>query len=276
MIRFTPAKINLGLLITEKRPDGFHNLQSLMLPIGLCDIMEVNALKSASQGMNFSMSGRKVDSRPGENLCERAYELMSRECELPPVALHLHKQIPVGAGLGGGSSNASHTLLALNQLTPTPLSKTRLHELAAELGSDCPFFLHGKAMMMEGRGEVLSPCPMALPEGTLALLFPHIHCSTAEAYGGISPRMPELPLEEVLKRGMGTWRNHLFNDFEEGIFRAHPEIERIKLGLYDSGALYASMSGSGSAVFGIFAEDVQLPKDLNKYLIWKGPLGAGS
>lgn len=272
MITTTPAKINIGLRVTGKRADGFHKLQSLMLAVGLRDILEIQPGGENPEGVQYTESGIPSGSAPRDNLCEKAYRLMAGHCSLPPVRIHLHKQIPVGAGMGGGSSNASHTLLLLNRMCPSPLPLSRLHELAAELGSDCPFFLQEEAMMMEGRGEILHPFPFQ-PRGLeVALFFPGIHSSTAEAYAGVSPREPEVHLGQLLKEPIDRWKDRVINDFEEGIISLYPEIGNIKDALYRSGALYASMSGSGSSVYGIFRKVPALDAEIAKHLVWQGSL----
>jgi len=270
MIYFSPAKINLGLQILERREDGFHELRSVMYPTGLCDIIEINQLPAAKGPLRFSQSGIRFASDLDENLCVNAWELLSSERTLPNVAIHLHKQIPVGAGLGGGSSNASTTLQGLNQIAGSTVSAERLTELAAQLGSDCPFFLHNKAMMMEGRGDVLSPVRLSLDTLYLVLLFPDIHISTAEAYGGVTPAYPEVHLRELLETPNDRWKDLIKNDFEKSAFIRHPLLKELKNSLYDAGASYASMSGSGSSMYGLFNSPPELPQNIKKYVIWAG------
>lgn len=271
MIIHSPAKINLGLRIIQRRSDGFHNLQSLMYPLGLCDILEIREAKNARKSLTFSQSGIFVDGGSGSNLCEKAHKVFSAQRVLPPMEIHLHKQIPIGAGLGGGSSNATKILLALNQLIPDPLALELLHEMAAELGSDCPFFLHDRAMMMEGRGELLAPSSVSLKNLYLVLLFPEIHISTPEAYAGIRPQLPELHLNEVLAAPIREWKDTVINDFEAGIFEKYPLLSDLKAELYKEGAIYASMSGSGSSLYGIFKQKPELPESVSRFKIWEGP-----
>jgi 4-diphosphocytidyl-2-C-methyl-D-erythritol kinase len=270
MLLLSPAKINIGLQIIERRPDGFHNLQSLMYPVGLCDILEIRVAEQGAKALTFSQSGILVQDGSGKNLCEMAHDVFSRERQLPPIEIHLHKQIPIGAGLGGGSSNATQTLKGLNQLVKNPLNPEALHEMAAGLGSDCPYFLHENAMMMEGRGDLLSTSSISLEGLWLVILFPEIHISTPEAYSGVSPKQPELHLEELLKAPIQQWRDLVVNDFEEGIFIKHPGLSALKEHLYDAGALYASLSGSGSSLYGIFSEKPELPGLVARFLIWEG------
>lgn len=276
MIHFSPAKINIGLQITERRDDGFHNLQSVMLAVGLCDIIEIRKSTGPNNGIRLSQSGIKLESGNEKNLCINAYELLSVETPLPPVELHLHKQIPVGAGLGGGSSNASTTLKCLNSLARHPLSDDRLLDLSAILGSDCPFFLHRGAMMMEGRGEILSPIHIHLDQMYLVLLFSGINISTSEAYAGVTPSMPDTPLRKLVSNSIDRWKNLVVNDFENSVFGKHPELKLLKKDLYDAGALFASLSGSGSSIYGIFPKPPDLPGNLERFVIWKGNAGGAS
>lgn len=270
MILNSPAKINIGLHIISRRPDGFHDLQSVMYPIGLNDIIEIREAAPGSDALSFSQSGIFIPAGSEKNLCEKAHEIFAKKREIPPVEIHLHKQIPVGAGLGGGSSNASLTLLGLNQLCSAPLPPETLHDMAAILGSDCPFFLHKQAMMMEGRGERLSSSSVNLDGLYLVLLFPDIHISTPEAYSGVSPTIPPTHLEKLLDVPVNKWKGKIVNDFEKGIFEKYPKIEMLKEELYSAGALYASLSGSGSSIYGIFPEQPELPDSVTPYIIWKG------
>ena len=272
MIYFSPAKINLGLQILEKREDGFHNLSSVMYPIALCDIIEISQLPGQENHLQFTQSGITVDGDPEENLCMKAWNLIRAERPLSNLAIHLHKQIPVGAGLGGGSSNASTVLLALNALTHSPLSSDRLQELAEKLGSDCPFFLQSLPMMMEGRGEILSQVALSLNSFHLVLLFPEIHISTAEAYSLVKPRLPEMHLRQLIEAPLSLWQGRVVNDFEQRIFEKYPLLARLKQKLYRAGAVYASMSGSGSSLYGIFEKPPELPEEIRKLVIWSGEL----
>jgi 4-diphosphocytidyl-2-C-methyl-D-erythritol kinase len=270
MILFSPAKINIGLHILERRPDGFHNIQSVMYPVGLCDILEIHRSGASGTGLKFTRTGIPVEEGPGENLCEKAYALMVAETTLPPVHIHLHKQIPVGAGLGGGSSNASATLKGLYQLSGRRFSLDRLHGMALRLGSDCPFFLHREPMMMEGRGEQLTPSKVNLGGFYLAILFPGIHISTAEAYAGATPAAPRAHLSRLVDGPVDQWNGLVVNDFEKAIFARYPDLGYLKSALCQAGAIYASMSGSGSSVYGIFREPPVLPGKLDRLAVWKG------
>jgi 4-diphosphocytidyl-2-C-methyl-D-erythritol kinase len=272
MIYFSPAKINLGLQILERREDGFHNLRSLMYPIPICDIIEIHQRPGQDTPIRFSQSGISLAESLELNLCMKAWKLMAAELTLPPVAVHLHKQIPAGAGLGGGSSNASTILTGLNTLAKSPASHENLSEMAGQLGSDCPFFLQNNPMMMEGRGEILSRINITLNSFYLVLLFPEIHISTAEAYAAVSPHMPDIHLRQLIKAPVNQWRGNVLNDFEKSAFEKYPRLKSLKHSLYKAGALYASMSGSGSSLYGIFEKQALLPEEIRKYVIWEGML----
>ena len=241
-----------------------------MYPVGLNDFVEIREADPKSLPLTFSQTGIPVKEGSGKNLCEMAHEVYTQKRQLPPVEIHLHKQIPIGAGLGGGSSNATQVLKGLNQLTEDALSHDTLHEMAASLGSDCPFFLHDDAMMMEGRGELLSPSSIKLEGMWLVLLFPEIHISTPQAYAGVSPSQPDLHLKDLLKYPIQEWNEKIINDFEPGIFKIYPELAILKEQLYKSGALYASLSGSGSSLYGIFPGKPELPEDVLRHKIWEG------
>jgi len=271
MILFSPAKINLGLQILEKRADGFHNLRSVMYPTALCDIIEIHQLAETDVPIRFSQSGIRIEADLAKNLCIKAWKLFSSERELPNVAIHLHKQIPVGAGLGGGSSNASNTLRGLNLLSGSPVPPERLATMAGQLGSDCPFFLHDVPMMMEGRGELLSQVRVSLFPFYLVLLFPEINISTAQAYEAASPALPERHLNQLIKAPINQWKEVLVNDFEKSAFQKYPLLKELKRSLYSAGAKFASMSGSGSSLYGIFESPPELPEDIRRYIIWNGP-----
>jgi 4-diphosphocytidyl-2-C-methyl-D-erythritol kinase len=255
MIVFPPAKINLGLNIVRKRTDGYHDLETIFYAIPLRDALELMIdpdLPDAPSPV-FTSSGLNIDGPPEANICLRAYQLLKHDYpELPPVRMHLHKVIPMGAGLGGGSSDGASTLAAINRLAGLGITQDRLLAYALALGSDCPFFLYGKPCFATGRGEIMQPVPLNLSGYGLVLVNPGIHVSTAEAFRGILPAVPAKPVSGIVQQPIGTWKDALINDFEAAIFRLHPEIGAVKQALYAAGALYASMSGSGSTVYGIF------------------------
>lgn len=206
------------------------------------------------------------------NLCVKAYEELSRDYVVPPVSMHLHKCIPAGAGLGGGSSDAAHVLRLLNAVFELGLSEKTLHRYATRMGSDCSFFLQDDPKMGKGKGELLSPITVSLKGKWLVLVKPDIHVSTAQAYKDITPRQPIRRIEEILKTDVQNWRDQLSNDFEDSVFRGYPEISTIKKELYEQGALYASMTGSGSAVYGIFEKQTNLSQYFRDQFCWAGLL----
>lgn len=254
MIVYPNAKINLGLSVIRKREDGFHDIETLFVPVPeLKDILEI----VPSEKLQMYQYGISFDGDPMDNLCVKAYKALARDFEIPPVEIYLHKNIPVGAGLGGGSSDAAHTLIALNEMFGLGLSKSVLAEYAAKLGSDCPFFVYNEPMFATGRGEILEKCNNIVTNFHIEVVTPDIFVSTKEAYAGVIPReklngSSLLPLAEVLKMPVERWRECLVNDFEKSVFAEHPEIAAAKEAMYERGAVYASMSGSGSSVFGVF------------------------
>lgn len=256
MVVFPNAKINLGLRILRKRPDGYHDLETIFYPIPLNDVLEIIQHPSAT---TFHASGLTIDGDPLSNLCMKAYELVKKDYPaLPHVQLYLHKIIPSGAGLGGGSADASFTLQLLNRLLNGVIDDETLHRYALQLGSDCPFFLENKPCLATGRGELLQPINISLKGYAIVLINPRIHISTKEAFAQLKPTEQSTSLRNLITQPISTWRDHIINDFETPVFLRHPDIASIKDTLYQSGALYASMSGSGSSVFGIFHEQ-QIP-----------------
>ena len=248
MILFPPAKINLGLRVLHKRPDGYHEIDSCMIAIPMYDVLE---LLPAEQ-FSFRQTGLTIDGDPEANLCVKAYRLMEKHFNVPPTMIHLRKEIPMGAGLGGGSADAAFVLRGLRDLYAIPCSDAFLCELAAQLGSDCPFFIVDHAQIASGRGEVLQPIDLTLKGYFLKVVNPGIHVGTREAYAGIQFPDQTERVEDVLALPIEDWKDRLINDFEGSIFALHPELEAIKAKLYEEGAIYAAMSGSGSTLFGIF------------------------
>lgn len=251
MVSFPPCKINLGLQILSKQPDGYHSIVTCFYPLPWEDVLEI--LPSGS--LMFAQSGNPVAGKPEHNLCLRAYHLLKQDHELPPVQIHLHKIIPTGAGLGGGSSDAAHTLRLLNAIFTLELSQKHLMSYASQLGSDCAFFMQEEPMLGSGRGEILKPVTVNVKGFYLRLFKPDIHISTAEAYANVIPKIPNIKLREVIEKPVRSWKEELKNDFENSVFAKYPILLSIKNELYESGAVYASMSGSGSSVFGIFEDD---------------------
>lgn len=268
MLDFPNAKINLGLLVTEKRPDGFHNLESCFYPVGWCDALEI----VQADELTFTMSGLPVPGNPDNNLCLKAYKLLQQDFQLPPVHMHLHKVIPMGAGLGGGSSDAAFTLKQLNSLFELNLTPEKLEDYARQLGSDCAFFIRNEPVVAVEKGDVFKPTSVNLDGYTCVLVYPGIHITTAEAYGNIVPKKPSCGIEMFLKQDVGVWKEVLKNDFEEALFPRYPELAGIKEQLYSAGADYASMTGSGSAVYGLFKNEPGSLLFPGHYLLWKGLL----
>lgn len=255
MISFPNCKINLGLYITAKRPDGYHNLETIFFPLPFTDILEF----VPGHQMQFRTTGLSVNTAPEDNLCIKAYQLLkSIHPALPSLHIHLHKIIPMGAGLGGGSADAAYMLSMLNQYFVLGIQESKLMELALQLGSDCPFFIVNKPAHATGRGEILEPVTLKLTGTIIALVNPGIHVSTAQAFSSIQPREPAHNLKHRILEPVSEWMTWLTNDFEEGVASLYPEIGTVKKTLYEQGALYASMTGSGSTVYGIFNETPKL------------------
>jgi len=257
MVFFPPAKINLGLTIVSKRQDGFHDIDTVMVPIPLHDILEI----VPSDTFQFSSGGIPIPGNSDENLCIKAYHLLKNDFELPPVHIHLHKIIPIGAGLGGGSSDAAYTLMGLNSMFGLNLSREQLEQYASKLGSDCAFFITNSPKHCTGRGEIMTDLSLSLSGKYIKLIYPNIHISTQDAYAGITPKPNSHSTKELTSLPIEEWKNVLRNDFEVSLFKKYPELATIKQSLYDEGALYAAMSGSGSSVFGIFEGEPEVSEE---------------
>lgn len=275
MIVFPNIKINLGLSITEKRPDGYHNLETVFYPVALEDALEIRALPEADKKITLHQYGMEIAGNPEDNLVAKAYSLLDKEFHLPPVEIHLYKHIPSGAGLGGGSSDAAFMLKLLNGHFHLNLSEEQLEIYAATLGADCAFFIKNKPVYAEGIGNIFSPIELSLKGYQIMIVKPDVFVSTREAFANIHPHHPEYPVKEVIRRPVAEWKDTLINDFEASVFPQHPVIGEIKQELYNQGAIYASMSGSGSSVFGLFAPDAALPEINRKSnsFCFKGTLG---
>lgn len=268
MVSFPPCKINLGLHIIRKRDDGFHDLETCFYPVPWTDILEI----IPSDILSFTTSGNAIPGNDADNLCLKAYHLLQRDFNLAPVKIHLHKIIPTGAGLGGGSADAAYTIRLLNTVFQLNLSVEKMMAYAAQLGSDCAFFIQDKPMMGTGRGEILQPASLSLKGKYLVLIKPPVHVSTAEAYAGISPAQPAVPLQQLLETNALTeWKHVIKNDFEESVFKKYPAIADLKNILYKHDAIYACMSGSGASVFGIFDREVAIAIP-DGYTSWTGLL----
>ncbi len=256
MILFPNAKINLGLDILRRRPDGYHDIETVMMPVGWSDILEI--VPSRTGETTLTVTGRGVDCPPERNLVMKAYRALSARVDggLPPVEIFLRKVIPDGAGLGGGSADASFTLRGLNDLFGLGLSDEALADVAAGLGADCPLFVYNRPMLATGTGTDLSPIDVSLDGLTIVIVKPGVSVPTAAAYAAVSPRVPEIPLAERIKLPVEDWQSVVANDFEASVFPAYPEVADVKRRLMEAGAVYASMSGSGSAVYGLFRDDI--------------------
>ena len=257
MITYPNAKINLGLNIIEKRPDGYHNLETVFYPINLQDALEVTQLEG-EEDYSLIVSGTPIEGEPESNLVVKAYRLLKKDFpEIPSIDIHMYKHIPTGAGLGGGSADAAFMIKLLNDKFHLDLSVEKMEDYAAILGADCAFFIKNKPVFATGIGNVFEPVQLSLKGYYLVLVKPDIFVSTNDAFSFIQPKKPEYSLKEIIRMPIETWRATMKNDFEDSVFQKFPEIAAIKDKLYDMGAVYASMSGSGSSVFGIFREQVE-------------------
>ncbi len=273
MIVYPNAKINIGLNIVARRTDGFHDISTLFYPIKeFKDILEIVINNNQSESITLTQTGIAVDCHPEDNLCVTAYRLINRVYSLPPMAMHLHKMIPSGAGLGGGSADGAFALKTINTLVGNPLNDEQLGQIALTLGSDCPFFILNTPCIGRGRGEQLQPYGINLHGYHILLVNPGIHVNTGSAYAQSQPAPWPTNLETLLSHDIQTWKNTVNNDFERTVFALHPEIERIKVELYRMGAVYAAMSGSGSTVFGIFKDSPSQNPTFSDYFTKQLPL----
>ena len=260
MIVYPNAKINIGLNVVEKRPDGYHNLETVFYPIGLQDILEIKVLDEGNVpecGYKLKITGTILDGSPEDNLVVRAFKMLKHDFNLPPVSIGLYKHIPTGAGLGGGSSDAAFTIKTLNKRFDLRLTDEQMEDYCTRLGADCPFFIKDTPVFATGIGNEFHPVSFSLKGKHLVLVKPDIFVSTKDAYAKVNVRRPDIPLPELLAQPLETWKDTVINDFERSVFSKYPEIAAIKDSMYDIGAVYASMSGSGSSVFGIFDEPVE-------------------
>lgn len=258
MITFPNAKINLGLNITEKRPDGYHNLETIFYPINLQDALEVTRKENAAEEYSLRVSGTNIEGTPEDNLVIKAYRLLKKDYpQISPIDIHMYKHIPTGSGLGGGSSDAAYMIKLLNEKFSLGLETEQMEAYASQLGADCAFFVRNRPVFATGIGNRFESIDLSLKGYHLVLVKPDISVSTREAYSEIKPQRPALSLKEIIKQPVESWKDSMTNDFEKNVFRNHPEIAAIKDKLYDLGAVYASMSGSGSSVYGIFKEPIE-------------------
>lgn len=270
MVIFPRAKINLGLRIIEKRDDGYHNIETVFYPVGLSDALEIVVAPGGTGRDLLEVTGLPAGGKPEDNLVIRAVRLMRDEHPIPFLRIHLHKMIPPGAGLGGGSSDAASAIKALNRSFRLGLSNEIMKEYALRLGSDLPFFIDCQPSHATGRGEILSPATDYLHGCYIILANPGIHVSTAEAYKNCVPSNVRGSLDIIERLPLSEWKYHIFNDFEDYVFRTHPEIGEIKNIMYDSGAVFSLMSGSGSTVYGIFSREIPVPSALRPLVIFSG------
>jgi 4-diphosphocytidyl-2-C-methyl-D-erythritol kinase len=270
MVLFPPCKINIGLHVTAKRPDGFHAIESIFYPVQWNDVLEI--VPSANKESSFFLTGQQVTAGRAKNIVWKAFDLLQKDFPHIAAEIHLHKNIPTGAGLGGGSSDGAQALILMNELFHLGLEQAALELYAGQLGSDCPFFVEAKPKFVEGRGEIMSAHRLDLSNTYIVIAHPGLHVSTADAYRLIRPKPADYNLRELDIHDLHNWKNYVTNDFEEPVVNLFPEIGGIKNKMYALGAVYASMSGSGSAVFGLFntkPSDMQWP---SHYKTFEGPL----
>lgn len=273
MIAFPNAKINIGLNIIEKRVDGFHNIESVFYPIKLTEALEIVENKNNNDSVIFSSSGISIPGNTSDNLCIKAYNLISKDYPLPKIKIHLHKHIPIGAGLGGGSSDAAFFIRLLNDKFQLGLAWGEMHHYAKQLGSDCSFFISNKPSFVKGKGDDFEGIELDLSNYFIVLVYPFIHINTAVAYSGINPKKAQRSLEDdIQKLKITDWKNFVHNQFEDSIFIKFPEIKTIKEKLYSLGATYASMSGSGSSVYGIFEKPTEFKNEFKNCFVFEGRL----
>jgi 4-diphosphocytidyl-2-C-methyl-D-erythritol kinase len=254
MLAFANAKINIGLNVTEKLANGYHNIQTVFYPIKIHDVVEI----TDSEALSCQVAGIEIDGDPEDNICYKAFKLIQTDFNIPNQQITILKHIPVGAGLGGGSSDAAHLIKLLNKKFELGLAVTEMEHYASKLGADCAFFIENKPVYAFGKGDQFKPLQLDLSAYNVVLVKPDIHVSTAEAYAGMVPKAAEEDLPLLVGQPLHTWKNQIKNDFEQMVFQNYPEINNVKNTLYQYGAIYAAMSGSGSSVFGIFDKQVDL------------------
>ena len=276
MITFPIAKINLGLNVVERRPDGYHNLETVFYPVPIRDALEVTTMDPqfpSPYDCDLKVTNISIEGDEQRNLVVRAYQLLKQDFpQLPRIHAHLHKAIPTQAGMGGGSSDCAYMIRLLNEQFQLGLSTQQMQQYAARLGADCAFFILSQPAYAEGIGERLEPIALNLSQYWIAVVRPDIPVPTKEAFSLVHPRHPEKNCRDVVMQPIETWRQDLVNDFEQSVFTLHPEIGAIKQQLYSLGAVYAAMSGSGSAVFGLFREDIKIGEHCPEMFTYCGRL----
>lgn len=267
MISFPNCKINIGLNILQKREDGYHNIETVFFPLPFTDVLEI--IQPEKDEIEFTVSGIEV-SNAEDNLCIKAYHLLKKDFpQLPFIKMHLHKAIPLGAGLGGGSADGAFTLKLLNEKFQLLLSQTQLINYALQLGSDCPFFIINKPCFASSRGEVLELIDLDLSDYKMVIVNPEIHINTGWAFSQIKPAQPKKNIKEIIHQPIETWRDELINDFEKPVLQFHPEIKKIKETLYEQDVVYASMTGSGSTVFGLLKKGAAMESSFPNHYFYK-------
>lgn len=272
MIIFPKAKINLGLRITGKRHDGYHDIETIFYPVNLFDALEFVVSSGTQNNDSLTVTGLETGGVPENNLVMKGVRLLREEFSFPVLKIHLHKAIPAGAGLGGGSSDAAGIIAGINKYFGLSIADEKMEAISLKIGSDCPFFLKSIPSMARGRGEIMEPIDSKLSDYYILLVNPGISISTKEAYQNCNPRHPTSDLRQLVSRPVEQWKGLIINDFEESVFAKYPQISEIKKNLYSSGALYSSMSGSGSTVFGIFNTKPEITPKLKKFVIFEGIL----
>ena len=270
MIAFPKAKINIGLRITARRSDGYHDIETFFYPVGLSDALEFVVSSDHSEKDLLTVTGINTGSAPGDNIVIKAVTKLREKYTFPFLKIHLHKAIPVGAGLGGGSSDASFLLKAINKYFKLGIGQEDLKITALELGSDCPFFIDCNPSYATGRGEILQPVIPFLEGYYIVIINPRININTKEAYQNCKPSYPSDTLLRLIDRPITKWRKLILNDFETFVFDRHPVTNQIKKDMYESGAIFSSLSGSGSSLFGIFRNRPNIPESLKELVIWEG------
>jgi 4-diphosphocytidyl-2-C-methyl-D-erythritol kinase len=271
MICFPNAKINLGLNITEKRADGFHNIETVFYPIGWNDALEVIENKNSKQEFNLHLSGLSISGNIEDNLLYKAYQIIKQTETVPAIDVYLHKTLPMGAGLGGGSADAAFFINLLNDQFQLNFTEIERIDIARQLGSDCAFFIKNTPVYATQKGDVFKDIKLHLSDLYIAIIYPNVHSNTKEAYSLVKPQQPSKSLLDVIQQPIATWKTDLVNDFEKSIFSLYPIVEKTKKDLYELGAVYACMSGSGSAVFGLFEKEPDI-KHLTQFPHWIGKM----